>query len=116
MSLPVEKAAITTHILNLESGRPAADVQAYLYGPDSSEPIASARTDADGRVMQWDTPVELQPGIYKLQFAIGDWFARQERDSFYPEIKIAFRVANTREHYHVPLLLNAHGYSTYRGS
>ena len=34
---------------------------------------------------------------------------------FYPEVVVAFTVA-ADEHYHVPLLLTPHGYSTYRGS
>ena len=35
--------------------------------------------------------------------------------AFYPEVVIAFTVGDD-EHYHVPLLLNPFGYSTYRGS
>lgn len=112
----MSNAAITTHILNLDSGRPAADVQVHLYGPDSIEPIASGKTDSDGRVRHWDSEVKLKQGIYRLRFAIGDWFSRQQKTCFYPEVSISFHVDGEREHYHVPLLLNAYGYSTYRGS
>jgi 5-hydroxyisourate hydrolase len=35
--------------------------------------------------------------------------------NFYPFVEIVFNVATTA-HYHVPLLLNPFGYSTYRGS
>ncbi len=108
--------AITTHILNLESGLPAAEVQVHLYGPDAIEPIASGKTDSDGRVRQWDTSISLKQGIYRLHFATGDWFSRQKKICFYPEVSISFHVDGEREHYHVPLLLNAYGYSTYRGS
>ena len=110
------KAAITTHILNLESGKPAANVRVTLHKSSGGFALASALTDSDGRIKQWDEKFELQPDIYHLKFAIGDWYAKQERSSFYPEIKISFQVVNVHEHYHVPLLLNAHGYSTYRGS
>ena len=58
----------------------------------------------------------MQAGTYRLEFAVGDWLNQQGRKSFYPEITIIFTLADTDEHYHVPLLLNAHGYSTYRGS
>ena len=59
----------------------------------------------------------LAPGIYRLTFDIGTY----HRDlglakPFFPEVKIAFNVRDTAEHYHVPLLLSPYGYSTYRGA
>jgi len=110
------KAAITTHILNLDSGKPAAGVNVLLFNNNYAEAIASATTDNDGRIIQWDKNIAVQPGTYRLEFAVGDWFNQQGRKSFYPEINIVFTLANINEHYHVPLLLNAYGYSTYRGS
>ena len=110
----MKKAAITTHILNLDTGKPAVNVPVTLYRLDA--PIASATTDIDGRILQWENEFELQAGTYLLHFAVGNWYAQQGRSSFYPEIQISFQVVNEQEHYHVPLLLNACGYSTYRGS
>lgn len=110
------KAAITTHILNLDSGKPAAGVKVSLFNNSLTEAIASATTDNDGRITQWDKNFTVQAGTYRLEFSVGDWFSLQGKKSFYPEINIIFTLANTNEHYHVPLLLNAHGYSTYRGS
>ncbi len=112
----MKKAAITTHILNLDAGKPVADVRVTLHRLDTNLPIASATTDADGRIMQWENDFTLQAGSYLLYFAIGDWYLQQGKNSFYPEIQISFQVVNVQEHYHVPLLLNAYGYSTYRGS
>jgi 5-hydroxyisourate hydrolase len=112
----MKRAAITTHILNLDTGKPAANVQVTLLRSDAGVPVARALTDTDGRIMQWDNEFELREGSYQLHFATGDWYAQQGRSSFYPEVQINFQVANLHEHYHVPLLLNAHGYSTYRGS
>ena len=112
----MKKAAITTHILNLETGKPAANVRVTLHGPHTDAPIATALTDTDGRIMQWENDFELQAGAYLLYFFIGDWYLQQGKNSFYPEIQISFQVVNLQEHYHVPLLLNAYGYSTYRGS
>ncbi len=34
----------------------------------------------------------------------------------YPYVEIAFEVRDTEQHYHIPLLLTANGYTTYRGS
>lgn len=112
----MSKAAITTHILNLDSGTPAAGVKVSLFNTKDTAPIASAVTDKDGRILQWDSYFALQLGTYRLEFAVGDWFSQQGRSSFYPEVQLTFNVTNTAEHYHLPLLLNAYGYSTYRGS
>ncbi|MGD8176365.1 hydroxyisourate hydrolase [Marinimicrobium sp. ARAG 43.8] len=112
----MSRSPITTHVLNLDSGRPAEDVAVTLFRLPSDTPLASARTDSDGRVVQWSTPLALQEGTYRLQFDTGAWFEAQGKHSFYPGVVIDFAVTATDEHYHVPLLLNAHGYSTYRGS
>ena len=112
----MNKAAITTHILDLDTGRPAEAVQVFLFATPSPAPMASALTDSDGRVLQWDTLIDLHPGVYRLRFSVGNWFMQQGRSVFYPEINISFNVTDISQHYHVPLLLNAHGYSTYRGS
>ena len=48
------------------------------------------------------------------QFA--PYFEAQERESFYEDVPIVFRLDDPEEHYHVPLLLSPFGYSTYRGS
>lgn len=112
----MKKAAVTTHILNLESGRPAVNVRVALHRVGNIAPVASAMTDADGRIMQWENEFELHADIYRLHFAIGDWYTQRGLSNFYPEIQISFQVVNVQEHYHVPLLLNAYGYSTYRGS
>lgn len=112
----MSKAAITTHILNLDAGKPATGVKVLLFKAATNKPVAGALTNGDGRITEWDAQFEIEPGIYYLQFFVGDWFIQQGRRSFYPEIQITFTVTDTTEHYHVPLLLNAHGYSTYRGS
>jgi 5-hydroxyisourate hydrolase len=36
--------------------------------------------------------------------------------AFYPEVVVVFTIADADQHYHVPVLLNPFGYSTYRGS
>lgn len=109
-------ATLSSHVLDLERGRPAAGLSISLYAADSTEPLARAVTDSDGRVSQWPSVTDLSDGIYRLVFATGAWLADQGRQSFYPEVQVHFCVNGDGEHYHVPLLLSAHGYSTYRGS
>lgn len=109
---------ITTHVLDTSRGLPASGVAVTLeaQAPDGSwKPLASGATDADGRIRDLlDAPVEA--GIYRLTFATEEYFRRTGVAGFYPEVPILFRIAESGQHYHVPLLLNPYGYSTYRGS
>jgi 5-hydroxyisourate hydrolase len=110
------KSPITTHILDTSLGRPAAGVDVTLFREGTSEEIGRGLTDEDGRVTDLLPPGSLTEGTYRIAFETGAYFAQQERACFYPRVEITFRVAAAGEHYHVPLLLNPYGYSTYRGS
>ena len=109
---------ITTHILDTSKGGPAAGVTVVLYNGSNNDwrEIARGTTNADGRVADL-LPKEtlLQTGIYKLRFETKDYFDKDRIATFYPFVEIVFDIQFT-EHYHVPLLLNPFGYSTYRGS
>lgn len=109
---------ITTHILDTSAGRPASAVKVTLFQQrnEAWQPVASGLTNADGRVsnlLQKDA--FLEHGEYKLRFETASYFSRTGTTSFYPFVEIVFCVTSD-EHYHVPLLLNPFGYSTYRGS
>ncbi|WP_019932493.1 hydroxyisourate hydrolase [Nocardia sp. BMG111209] len=75
--------------------------------------LASAVTDADGRIPALGG--DLAPGLHRLRFETGDWFAAQGIPAFYPEVTVAFTIGD-EQHHHVPLLLSPFAYSTYRGS
>jgi 5-hydroxyisourate hydrolase len=113
---------LTTHVLDTAAGRPAAGVLVELFRvDDGAEPLASARTNADGRC---DEPLlqgsDFQRGEYELVFHAGEYFDGQfgplETLRFLNRVVIRFGVADASEHYHVPLLLSPYAYSTYRGS
>ncbi|GAA2170767.1 MULTISPECIES: hydroxyisourate hydrolase [Glycomyces] len=103
---------VSSHVLDAVAGRPAAGVRVTLLKRDGNDytEVASAPTDADGRVAGWRT----EPGPHRLRFDTGAWFADRDIDTFYPEVEIAFTA--TAGHSHVPLLLSPFAYSTYRGS
>ena len=105
---------VTTHVLDSVHGRPADGVRVRLESADGAE-IASASTDADGRVRDLG-PDTLPAGTYRLVFDTGGYFEAAGRRTFYPEVVITFNLADPDEHHHVPLLLSPFAYSTYRGS
>ena len=110
----MKRAPVTTHILDLVTGRPSSGVRVSLFF--EGEQIARSETNDDGRIASWNSEFRLEPGSYRLEFDVGPWFRSLGRETFYEEIQIAFLVNNVEEHFHVPLLLSPHGYSTYRGS
>lgn len=113
------RGPITTHVLDLASGRPAMGVGIELAVSDGAgwKSLGSGTTDADGRLQTLLAPgTKLEPAVYRLVFAVGKWFAAQGVATFYPRVEILFEVRDPGQHYHVPLLLSPFGYSTYRGS
>lgn len=111
-------SGITTHVLDISRGKPAAGVLVALerHGSDGAwMPVGRGETDSDGRLTSLTTE-KVEAGTYKLSFDIGTYFRERHVDTFYPEAVVIFNVTDTAQHYHVPLLVSAWGYSTYRGS
>ena len=111
------RSRVTTHVLDAATGRPAAGVWAELEQRSGKQwgAVASGRTDVDGRIAAFG-PVDLEPGVYRVRFDTGSYFAAQQVAGFYPEVTVVFSVTDADAHYHVPLLLSPYAYSTYRGS
>jgi 5-hydroxyisourate hydrolase len=113
-------SAITTHVLDTSRGRPASGVPVTLEIQSAEHGwwlIGKGETDADGRFKELLSQEHvLAQGLYRLTFDTATYFASQNVESFYPEVCIIFSVRDAAQHYHVPLLLNPYGYSTYRGS
>jgi 5-hydroxyisourate hydrolase len=104
---------ISTHILDTTKGVPAANVEVVLEqkNGESWNLIGKDKTNTDGRIV-YNCPKE--KGIYRLTFLIQDYFKGEEH--FFLDTPIIFEVKSIERKYHVPLLLNPYGYSTYRGS
>ncbi len=116
--MSMKNSPITTHVLDLTRGRPAAGMAVQLERREPTslwQRIGSGKTDPNGRLSDL-TDAPLQSTCYRLIFATGDYFAAQGTESFYPTVTIEFQIETVTEHYHVPLLLSQFGYSTYRGS
>jgi len=112
-------SGITAHILDTSIGKPAAGVMVCLEAAAADggfSRISEQRTDTDGRVSDLLGDTHLEAQTYRLMFLTGAYFAAQGRPSFYPHVEVQFNVLDPAQHYHIPLLLNPYGYSTYRGS
>ncbi len=111
--------SISTHVLNTATGVPAAGIAVELDFDSDGEwtTLNAVTTDADGRVQHLlPKGVTMEPGTYTVRFATGAYFAREGVQGLYPTVEITFTVRPSQAHYHVPLLLSANGYTTYRGS
>lgn len=105
---------LSTHVLDTSRGRPAEGIRIVLESLDGTQ-VGEGVTDADGRVGTIG-PELLEAGDYRLRFASGSYFSGLGVEGFYPEVVVVFTIADGGQHYHVPVLLNPYGYSTYRGS
>jgi 5-hydroxyisourate hydrolase len=111
---------ISTHVLDTARGTPARDVSVHLERHESSgqwQVVGSARTGEDGRCGELLSDGEkLSPGIYRLAFDTASYYAAQGVHGLYPIVQVTFSVRDGETHFHIPLLLSPHGYTTYRGS
>jgi 5-hydroxyisourate hydrolase len=114
---------LTTHVLNLTAGMPAAGMRIELHETSTGTPslLTQNRTNSDGRC---DKPLlegsSFHGGHYRLTFHVAEYFRSQgvqlPEPPFIDEVVIQFGVADPTQNYHVPLLVSPWSYSTYRGS
>jgi len=114
-------AELTTHVLDTNLEGPAKNVTVTLQRLNDSgkfEEIAQGTTNDDGRLDEpLLSPEEMEAGTYQLLFDVGNYYQQQSSESTFLEtVPVRFVIADTDEHYHVPLLLSQGGYTTYRGS
>jgi 5-hydroxyisourate hydrolase len=111
---------ISTHVLDTAQGKPAKDVPVRLERQESPgvwRLLSSSRTDGEGRCPQLLPENEtLRAGTYRLAFDTGSYHLAQKTQGLYPVVEITFQVRDGESHFHIPLLLSPHGYTTYRGS
>ncbi len=114
---------LTTHVLDVNAGIPAAGVRIELHALDSAVPelLVATLTNGDGRCAAPLLEGEaMKAGRYSLSFHIAEYFlARGVLLPMPPFIDVAiihFGIAAPEQNYHVPLLVSPWSYSTYRGS
>ncbi|NJS36836.1 MAG: hydroxyisourate hydrolase [Brachymonas sp.] len=115
---------LSTHVLDTMHGCPAAGMQValYSYAPGGYQLVKQLTLNADGRNpdgLLLDNAT-LKADRYRLTFAVAAYFKNKgiqlPEPAFLDEVQLDFGIANTNQHYHVPLLCSPWSYSTYRGS
>ena len=113
---------LTTHVLDVYSGKPGKGILVELFYLNNSErkKITSIKLNDDGRA---SSPLAegniFVKGKYELVFYIGDYFKKVIGNinlPFLDDVVIRFGISDNNESYHVPLLVSPWSYSTYRGS
>lgn len=115
---------LTTHVLDTGAGKPAEGLRIDLYRLSGEDRVLlkALVTNHDGRIDGGPilSGADFLAGTYELVFHAGDYLKATgvalADPPFLDVIPIRFGIADTNGHYHVPLLLSAWSFSTYRGS
>ena len=107
-------AKLSTHVLDLTRGKPAAGIKIELRELATGTLLKEVLTNADGRT---EAPLlagdEMRAGEYELLFHVGDFFGDK---SFLDRVPVRFRITDATTSHHVHLLCTPWAYNTYRGS
>jgi 5-hydroxyisourate hydrolase len=113
---------LTTHVLDVAAGIPAAGMRIELHDLATSAPrlLQEIRTNADGRTAPLLEGGSLRVGRFALTFHVAEYFRGRgvavSEPPFLDEVVVRFGIADAAQNYHVPLLASPWSYSTYRGS
>ena len=98
-------ATVSTHILDVAAGTPAAGVRVTLG-------TRSLITDENGRIQDLSDG-GINPGTYRLLFEVGAYFGAVPH--LFETVTLELKLIEAR-HYHVPLLISPYSCSSYRGT
>ena len=115
----ISMTAISTHVLDTATGRPAAGINVSLLREAVAgvwQQLGTGVTDAEGRVQDLLAGETLDRGTYRLVYGTGEYHRGKGVPTFFPNVTVDFTVDDPGRHFHVPLLLSPYGYAAYRGS
>ncbi|TIA92071.1 hypothetical protein E3P89_01242 [Wallemia ichthyophaga] len=113
-----ESSPVTVHVLDTVSGKPAQGITVEISDA-SKNTMGIEKTNENGRC---DTILEKliqnrpEKGAYKARFYTEEYWSKKDTIPFHPFVDVWFSILNTKEHYHIPLLITPASYTTYRGS
>ena len=109
---------VSTHVLDVAGGTPAAGVAALLVGiagDGAPGPVLGrAITDHDGRIHQLNER-PLESGDHCIELDVAEHLSSRHGTLFHPRITVHVRLED-REHYHIAVLVSPFSYTTYLGS
>jgi len=100
-----ELATVSTHVLDVVSGKAAGGVRVTLGTRTST-------TDVEGRIADLSGG-GINPGSYRLLVEIGAYWGNTPH--LFTTIALELEL-NEGRHYHVPLLISPYSCTTYRGT
>jgi 5-hydroxyisourate hydrolase len=113
---------LTTHVLDISAGLPAAGLRIELHEMTSPSPALrlTTATGADGRcAAPLLAGAALRAGSYQLTFHVAEYFRGRglqlPEPAFIEDAVIRIGIAHVEQDYHVPLLVSPWSYSIYRG-
>ena len=98
-------ATVSTHVLDVSSGQPAAGVRVTLG-------TRSLTTDSEGRIADLSGG-GINPGSYRLLVELGAYWG--DEPHLFKTVALELQLSEGR-HYHVPLLIAPYSCTTYRGT
>ncbi|TMJ25340.1 MAG: hydroxyisourate hydrolase [Alphaproteobacteria bacterium] len=105
---------ISLHVFDVSRGVPADGLRVEIKGPDGAT-LLDARTTPQG-TLDCLSPAT---GTYEAIFHIGDWFrargVKVPSPAFLEVVPFRFGIADTAQHYHLPLKMTPWGFSLFRG-
>ena len=115
---------LSTHVLDTASGKPASSLSMRLIREDIDGNRVLVKEDITNDNGRTELPLltggDMQVGFYELVFEVAPYLEKNHKITksklFFDVITIRFRIIDSKEKYHVPLLLSPWSYSTYRGS
>jgi len=100
-----ELATVSTHVLDVAAGKPAAGVRVTLG-------TRTLTTDDAGRIADLSGG-GINPGSYRLLVEVGAYWGNTPH--LFKTIALELEL-NEGRHYHVPLLISPYSCTTYRGT
>lgn len=102
---------LSTHILDVEVGEPAAGIRVRVFRVegDGERLVGDGATDEGGRIGRLVSE-PLAVGRYRLSFELGD------RSPVFKRLDLHLEIGDASRSHHIPLLLSSYGLTTYRGS
>jgi 5-hydroxyisourate hydrolase len=112
---------LSVHVVDTTRGIPASGmrIEVFAFAPERRL-IAEGVLAASGALEHAISRERLPRGSYEVVFHAGDYFAAagvpQADPPFLDAVPFRCQIADSEQHYHLPMKMTPWGFSVYRGS